>query len=169
MFKEANLSLVDLHLQLQHYRREMKQSWDAISNASSQFDEEEDIYVEHCDQVKNALRILREPVWEFYKLLNKPSHLPMTVVPHCFSLLITVRQMEELVDELMILITLFSRICRTTSRDMIERRQEIKIKLDVLTQGHEDVLQQIDHLLLKVLTQERAERQKLKSIFYSSL
>jgi hypothetical protein len=168
MFKADCISLTDFHSQIQRQRQEIKQAWDSVSNICSLFDEEEDVYVKHCDQVKNALRIARDPIWGLNQLLHTPSRLPLTVVPHCFSLLITLRQMGELIDELLILITLFRRICRSTSRDMIERRQEIKRKLDMLAQGHEDILQQIDHLLLQVLAQEKAERQKLKSLIYSS-
>ncbi len=121
----------------------MEKTWDSVSDVAPLFDAEEDVYAEHCDQVKNTLRLVGTPMRGFYQLLDASSRLPMAVAPHRFSLLIGLRQMEELVDELMILITLFRRICRTTSRDMIERRQEIKRKLDELVQGTEDILDQI--------------------------
>ena len=165
MFKEESLSLVDFHAELQQFRREMKQACDETALASLLFDEAEEIFAEQCDQVKNALHTGRDAVREFYQLLRASSRLPMTIVPFSFSLLTMLRQARDLVDELLVLMMLFRRICRTTSRDMIERRREIKYKLNQLLQGYEDILQQIDHLLLKVLTQERAERQKAEIYF----
>ena len=169
MIKEESLSLVDFHAELQQFRRKMKQVSDKTAIAFLLFDEDEEIFAEQCDQVKNVLHTGRDPIREFYQLLRISSRLPITIVPFSFSLLTLLRQANDLLDELLVLIMLFRRICRTSSRDMIERRREIKYKLNQLLRIYEDILQQIDHLLLKVLTQERTERQKLKSISYSSL
>ncbi|HLX55820.1 MAG TPA: hypothetical protein VKR83_02230, partial [Ktedonobacteraceae bacterium] len=65
---------------------------------------------------------------------------------------------DELNDELMILILLFRKVCRSSSQDAIVRHQEILNKLYALAQGYESILQDVDHLLLQVLAQEKAER-----------
>lgn len=168
MLKEREISLADFHEQLQRYRREIKQTWDSTSPVYEQFVQEEAIYPEHCDQIRNAIRKMRVPVRSFYRLLDTPSHLPLTAVPHSFSPAITLRQVDELTDELMILILLFRKICHPSSQNMSIRLQEIQYKLYALEQGYEDILQHADRLLLQVLAHEKAERQKLKSLIYSS-
>jgi hypothetical protein len=167
MLKEVNevgLSLTDFLSQLQRHRREIMRAWDSISPIYEQFAHEEDIYAEHCDYVRNAIREMNIPVRNLYYLLHTSSLIPEAVVPYSFSPLITLRQADELSDELLILIPLFRNVCRLSSQDTLVRRQEIINNLYALAQGYEGILQDVDHLLLQVLAQEKAKRQKLKSV-----
>jgi hypothetical protein len=168
MLQEAEMSLADFHAQLQKHRHEIKHLWDSASTICERFAQEEDVFPERCDQVRNAIRKLRVPVRSFYQLLGTPSRLPMTVVPHSLSPAITLRQVDELSDELMVRFLLFRRACRSSAQDMIPDHQEILNKLYALAHGYENILQHIDRLLLQVFTQEKAERQKLKSALHSS-
>lgn len=168
MLNEVGMSLADFHAQLQRHRHEIKHTWDLTFCIYEQFAQEEDVYPEHCDHVRNAIRKMRIPVRSFYQLLDMSSHLPMPVVPYSFSSLITLRQVDELSDELMILILLLAKVCRSSSQETTVHHQEILDKLYALAKGYEAILQDIDHLLLQVLAQEKAERQKLKSLIYGA-
>jgi hypothetical protein len=167
MFKERAMSLTDFHEQLREHRHEIKQTSDSAFLVYEQF-AEKIIYPEHCDQMKDTIRKMRVSVRSLYRLLNTPSHLPLTMIPYSFSPAITLRQVDELNDELMILITLFHKTCYPPSQDIQVYQQEIRHKLYALVQGYEDILQQLDRLFLQVLAQEKAERQRLRSLMYSS-
>lgn len=168
MPRAVEMSLADFHTQLQRYRWEIKQTWDSTCPIYEQFAQEEDVYPEHCDQVRNAIHKMRIPVRSFYRMLGTLSHLPLTLVPHSFSPAITLRQVDDLTDELMILIHLFRKGCHSPLQNREERHQEILQKLYALAKGYEDILQHVDRLLLQVLTQEKVEHQKRKSAIYHS-
>lgn len=146
------MSLCDLYEQLQRQRREIKQMRDLVSSVFEQF-AEEDMYPEHCDEIKNTVRQMRAPVRSLYRLLDAP-HLPFTVVPHSFSPVITLRQVDELMDELTMLMLLFCKIYHSL-QNTNAHQQEIVHKLNALIQGYEDILQHIDRLLLQVLAQKK--------------
>lgn len=167
MFKERAMSLTDFYEQLQGHRREIKRTSDSAFCIYEQFVEEV-LHPEHCDQMKDTIRKMRIPVRGLHRLLNAPSHLPFTMIPHSFSPATTIRQIDELNDELMILIPLFHKTCHAQPQDTQVYQQEICHKFYALVQRCEEILQQIDQLFLKVLAQEKAERQKLKSLIYGS-
>jgi hypothetical protein len=165
---EVEMSLADFHTQLQRHRREIKDTWDSAFPVYEQFAQEEDIYPEHCDQVRNAIHKMRIPVRSFYHVLGTPAYLPLAIVSHSFSPVTILHQVDDLTDELMIRIVLFRKICHLPSQNREERHREILQKLFTLAQGYDDIIQHVDRLLLQVLMQEKAERQKLKSAIYSS-
>jgi hypothetical protein len=167
MYKERAMSLTEFHKQLQGHRREIKQTSDSAFCVYEQFAEEV-IYPECCDQMKDTIRKMRVPIRELYRLLNTPSHLPQPMIPYSFSPAITLRQVDELSGELIVLIFLFHKISHTPSQDIQVYQQEIRHKLYGLMQGCEDILQQIDRLFLQVLAQKKAEQQKLRSLMHNS-
>lgn len=167
MLKEKEMSLADFHKQLQRHKQDIKHAWDSTSIIYKSFIQEDTIHREHCSRMRDEIYQLRIPTRSFYRLLATPSHLPFTIVSHSFSLARTLCLIDELTDELMVLMLLFRKASHSSSQNMSVRPEEILYKLYALDKGFEDILQQSDRLLLKVLAQEKDERKKLKSLMYS--
>lgn len=168
MLREVEMSLVDFHTQLQKHRHELHHTWDSAFPVYERFAQENEIYPEHCDQLRSAIRKMRFPVRKFYQLLDPSSQFPLTMLPQSFSPAMTLRRVDELTDELMILILLFRKVCPASSQEMRVLQEEILSKLYALAQGYEDILHHSDRLLLHVLARIKAERHKLKYQIYSS-
>lgn len=165
MLTQVEMPLADFHTRLRKHRYELQHGWDSAFPVYEQFAQEKNIYPEHCDQVRSAIFKMRSPVRKFHQLLNTSSQLPLTVLPKSFSPAMTLRQVDELTDELMILILLFRKVCPASSQEMKVLHEEIVSKLHALAQGYEDILHHADRLLLHVLAQEKEERQKLRQQF----
>jgi hypothetical protein len=148
-------SLDTFRLQVKRSRRHLKESRDAVSDASNLFSREEDIWPNQCNHVRNSLVKLSNPLQSFYELLE-PDHLPDEAVPFRYSLLIPLHHIDDLMDELVLLITAFRAVCHNSSRDAMIRRREIRRKLGELEQGIEEILQNVDKMLIQVLSQEKS-------------
>jgi len=126
-----------------------------MSNTCDVFSQEEDIWPNQCNRVRNSLLKLGNPLRSFYELLDT-DHLPAEVITFRYSLIIPVHHIDNLMDELNLLITPFRAVCRTSSRDAMIRRREIQRKLGELEQGIEDIWQNVDRMLIQVLSQEKS-------------
>lgn len=157
MFRKADIPLATFRLQARDYGNEIKIAWDATSLVRELFqNEEEEITLDRCDLLKNALLALRNPVQDFCKLLDPHSDLPMAVVPFRYSLLMALHRIDYLANDLVIPITLYRNISHITSRSKLLRRQEINHKLDELTKTIEDIPHIIDVLLFQARYHELA-------------
>ena len=156
MSGRADISLADFRLQTHNYGNEIKIIWDATSHIRELFKSEEVIGLDQCDLLKASILALRKPVQDFCGLVEPHSDLPMAVVPFRYSLIMALHRIDYLVNNLVILITLYREVCQTTSRSMLLRRQEINSKLDELTKTIEDIPQSIDVLVFQARYHELA-------------
>lgn len=157
MFEEA-FSLSAFHSETRRHRRDIDTAWDSVSSVGSLFCQEEDIWPDQCDYVKNSISALGKPVQRFSELLDNASYLPAAAIPFRYSLIMTLHKVEDLIDELIMLITRFRFLCQTPTSDMIKRRREIKHKLDELEQGCGEILPNADGLLLQVSSSKKARQ-----------
>ncbi|HEY6284428.1 MAG TPA: hypothetical protein VIX20_02090 [Ktedonobacteraceae bacterium] len=148
-------SLDTFRLQAKRCRRQLKDTWASVSDMCNLFSQEEDIWPNQCNHVRNSLLKLGNPLQSFYELLDT-DRLPAEAIPFRYSLIIPLHHIDNLMDELILLITAFRAVCRTSSRDAMIRRREIQRKLGELEQGIEDILQNVDRMLIQVLTQEKS-------------
>ena len=160
MFEEA-ISLAAFHSETRRYRRDIDSAWDLVSSAHSLFSQEEDIWPDQCDSVKNSISTLSKPVQNFSELLDAASYLPAAAVPFRYSLIMTLHGVEDLIDELLMLITRFRTLCQTPTSETIKRRREIEHKLEELEQGCEEILPNADGLLLQVRSAKKARQLSL--------
>ena len=156
MFSRADVPLAQFRMQAHDYGNEIKIAWDATSLVRELFKNEEEIGLDHCDLLKTSIINLRKPVEDFCRLLDPHSNLPMEVVPFRYSLIMALHRIDYLANDLLILITLYRKICHTTTRSMLVRHQQINRKLDELTQTIEDIPQLIDVLLFQARYHELA-------------
>ena len=153
---DAAISLAAFHSETRRHRRDIDCAWDSVSSAHSLFSQEEDIWPDQCDCVRNSIRELSKPIQKFSELLDNASYLPAAAVPFRYSLIMTLHKVEGLLDELMMLISRFRNLCQTPTSDVIKRRREIEHKLDELEQECEEILPNADGLLLQVRSSKKA-------------
>jgi hypothetical protein len=156
MFRRADIPLAKFRLQAYDYGNEIKIAWDVTSIVRELFKNEEEIGLDQCDLLKTSIINLRKPVEDFCRLLDPHSDLPMEVVPFRYSLIMALHRIDYLANDLVIIITLYRKVCHTTSRSMLLRRQEINRKLDELTKTIEDIPHIIDVLLFQARYHELA-------------
>lgn len=157
MFEEA-ISLAAFHSQTCRHRRDIASAWDLISSAHSLFSQDEDIWPDQCDSVKNSISKLSKPVQNFSELLDDASYLPAAAVPFRYSLIMTLHGVEDLIDELSMLITRFRIFCQTPTNEAVKRRYEIERKLDELQHRCEEILPNVDGLLLQVRSVKKSRQ-----------
>lgn len=160
MFEEA-ISLAAFHSETRRHRRDIDRAWDSVSSVRSLFSQEEDIWPDQCDYLRDSISTLSEPIKKFSELLDNASYLPAAAVPFRYSLIMTLHKVEDLIDELMMLITRFRTLCQTPTSEAIKRRREIERKLDELEQNCEDILPYADGLLLQVRSSKKARQPSL--------
>lgn len=142
-------------LQAKRFQRHLKVTWTAMLDTCNVFSQQGDIWPDQCNQVRNSLLKLGNPLQSFFELLDI-DYLPAEVIPFRYSLIIPLHHINNVMDELILLITAFRAVCRTSSRDAMIRRREIQRKLSELEQGIEDILQNVDRMVIQVLSQEKS-------------
>ncbi len=157
MFEEA-ISLAAFHSETHRHRKDIDSVWDSVSSARSLFSQEEDIWPDQCDYVKNSISALGKRVQKFSQLLDSAPYLPAAAVPFRYSLIMTLHKVEDLIDDLMMLITRFRTLCQTPTSETIKRRREIEHKLEELEQGRAEILPNADGLLLQVRSAKKARQ-----------
>ena len=114
------------------------------------FSQEEDIWPDQCDYVKDSVSTLSEPVQKFSELLDTASYLPAGAIPLRYSLIMTLHKVEDLIDELMILIPRFQTLCQTPTSEAIKQRRVIARKLDELERDCEVILPDAYQLMSQI-------------------
>jgi hypothetical protein len=143
-------------------RKRFKEVWKIVSRDCQAF-EKNAIQPDQCDLVRSSVNSLSKPVQEFRVLLDSVSMLPLSVIPFRYDLLMALHQIDYAVDELSIFLISFSRICRSSSRDMMLQKQEIERKLAELKHSNEDIQQSVDRILFMA----RSETGGVQAVAYS--
>jgi hypothetical protein len=149
------MSLDNFLLQAKRCCGHLKSIWDSVSDGYQLFYQQEEIWPNQCNSIKNLLLKLSNPLQKFCELMDFDD-LPDEAIPFRYSLLLPLYCVENLMSELSWLLTAFSAVCRTSSRDAMIRRQEIHRKLDELEQSIEDILQNVDRMLNQAISQEKS-------------
>lgn len=132
--------------------QDINSAWDSVSSGHHVFSQEEDIWPDQCDYVKDSISTLSESVQKFSDLLDNASYLPTGAVPLRFSLIMTLHRVEDRIDELMILLPRFRSLCQTPTTETIKQRRVIERKLNELEQDCEGILPDADRLVLQART-----------------
>ncbi len=104
-----------------------------LSDDAAQF-AEENVYPEQCNFVRDDLQAASELIQE---LVDVVTHLPITAGTLRFQLSNTLYHTEALASELIQLVTAFRPICRSGSRQMTTKKNQIQLKLHELAQSLE--------------------------------
>ncbi len=140
---------------VQTHRKDIVASQSSVLYALDIFSEGEGIWPDNCDQVIDTMRMLNEPVREFCGLLDSHVQLPIAVSPLRYPLMKTLYHIDDLVNELSQLLTLFRSVCRLPARRVFTQRREIQLKLESLAQSLKEIDQNVDKLPERIDFQER--------------
>jgi hypothetical protein len=151
----SQLRLDNFMDRVQKHRTDIAASQGSVLYALDLFSESEGVWPDNCDQVIDAMRKMGEPIREFCGLLDSHTQLPVAVSPLRFPLMKTLYHVDELVNELSLLLTIFRPVCRIPSRKVFTQRREIQRKLESLAQSLEEIDQNVDKLPERIDFQER--------------
>jgi hypothetical protein len=144
--RSVRFPLDEFLAQAQSYQTDIMATQPSVLEAKDLFCEEEGIWSDQCDYLINTINTISEPIQEFCKLLDSLARLPVVVGSLRYPLMKTLFHAEQQINELILLLTLFRSICRTSSKKMILQRQEIQRKLELLVQSLELIDQHVDVL-----------------------
>jgi len=151
----SRLLLDNFITQVQKHRKDILATQGSVLYALDLFSEGEGIWPDNCDEVIDTLHKVSEPIREFCGLLDSHVQLPAVVSPLRYPLMKTLYHVDELVNELSLLLTIFRSVCRLPSRKVFTQRREIQSKLESLAQSLEEIDQNVDKLPERVDFQER--------------
>lgn len=149
------LLLDNFMTRVQKHREDIVASQRSVLYALDLFSEGEGIWPDNCDEVIDTMHKVSEPLREFCELLDSHLQLPAVVSPLRYPLMKTLYHVDELVNELSLLLTIFRSVCRLPSKKVFTQRREIQLKLESLAQGLEEIDQNVDQLPERVDFQER--------------
>lgn len=153
--KPTRLPLNDFIMQVQKYGTQLTSTHVAVVSAQKLFSEGGDIWPDQCDRIIDSMHTMDEPVQKFSELLNSFVHLPIAVGSLRYPLIRTLYRIDELINGLTLLITLFRSTCRKPSKQAVIQRQEIQRKLELLVQSIEEIKNNINTLPEKILYEEK--------------
>jgi len=151
----SQLLLDNFMARVQKHRTDIAASQGSVLYALKLFSESEGIWPDNCDQVIDTMHKMSEPVQAFCGLLDSHTQLPIAISPLRYPLMKTLYHVDELVNELSQLLTIFRSVCRLPSRKVFTQRREIERKLESLAQSLEEIDQNVDKLPERVDFQER--------------
>jgi hypothetical protein len=135
---EIPLSLHVFRNRVQQYLHAITEIKEPLQDIYDLFRHGDDIWSDQCEYAINQLQIVYDPVEEFCQLLNTSTRLPPVVIPLRYPLVITLDNMNEILNSLIRLITRFSTVCQTQSKRTAMQRHVIESSLEKLIQESED-------------------------------
>src|SRR5438067_2498923 len=126
----SRLLLDNFMTRVQKYQKDIVASQGSVLYALDLFSEGEGIWPDNCDEVIDTMHKVSEPIREFCGLLDSHRQLPVAVSPLRYPLMKTLYHVDELVNELSLLLTIFRSVCRLSSRKAFIQRREIHLKLE---------------------------------------
>jgi hypothetical protein len=135
---EMPLSLYIFRNMVQQYLHAITEMKESLQDIFDLFRDGDDIWPDQCEYAINQLQLVYDPVQEFCQLLNTSTRLPPVVVPLRYPLVITLHNMNELVNSLIRLLTQFCAVCQPPSKHTTMQRQSIECGLEELMQKSED-------------------------------
>jgi hypothetical protein len=124
--------------QATEYYRDIETNRSLLTEVSELF-QGDDIWPAQCRRANNSMQILSNSVQPFLDLLDSAAKLTETDFELRSSLLIPLNHIGDLLHELITLISAFSAICQTSSREMMIRQQEIRNQLKYLKESLNEV------------------------------
>jgi TIR domain/CHAT domain/Effector-associated domain 7 len=120
------------------YYREIETNRYLLNEVSELF-QGNDIWPAQCRRANNSLQVLNNNVHHFSDLLDSVAKLTETDLELRSSLLIPLNHSDNLLHELINLISAFSAICQTSSREVMIRQQEIRSKIKYLEESLDEI------------------------------
>jgi hypothetical protein len=151
----SRLLLDNFMTRVQKHRKDIVASQGLVLYALDLFSESEGIWSNNCDQVIDTMRMINKPVRDLCGLLDSHMQLPNAIGPLRSPLMKTLYHIDELINELLLLLTLFRSVCRLPARRVFTQRREIQRKLELLAQNLQEIDQNVDKLPELVDFQER--------------
>jgi hypothetical protein len=118
--------------------------------------EETRIWPDQCDYAVISVNELREPVHDFWTMLEKTSQIPDTIIPLRYQLATELIYLGDQLRKLILMIGSFRSSCQTTSKEATRQRSAILHKLEMLLESKEDIAQRSETLFEQAIKQEQS-------------
>jgi hypothetical protein len=152
---DSPILLEDFRNQAQQHLKNLHMARNSLSYVSKMFKGGREIWPDQCERALALIRTVNEPVQNTCQLLDSPARLPEAIIPLRYPLAVALCHLDDRIDNLMELITLFGATCRQLSVEVINQREEIHHQFEPLMQSYDDAVHEFDALLDRVYFHER--------------
>ena len=150
--------LEDFRNQAQQLLNDLNIARNSLTYVSKLFRGGRDIWPDQCERSLALIRSVNEPVQNTCQLLDSPSRLPEAIIPLRYPLAVALCHLDDRIDNLMQLITLFRITCRQPSVEVINQREGIHHQFEPLMQSYDDAVHEFDALLDRIYFHERKRK-----------
>jgi hypothetical protein len=98
-----------------------------------------DIEPLECDEAIDSIQALQEPVQMLCGLLEKSDHLPSSILPQRYPLLVLLYYVDDISCQLKPALDTFRTVCRNPSQETNQQRREIHQRVGLLLSACEDI------------------------------
>ncbi len=154
-YTDPPMLLEDFRNQANQYLRDLNIARNSLSYVSKLFKGGRDIWPDQCERALALIRTVNESVQNTCQLLDSPSQLPEAIIPLRYPSAVALCHLDDQIDTLMQLITLFGATCRLPSVEVINQREEIHHQFEPLMQSYDDAVHELATLLDRVYFHER--------------
>ncbi len=161
MLRLAFVQTDDFHVRAATYLQVLEAEIDSLEGVSTVFEEGNEIWPDQCKRAISVIDDISEPIQQICRLLEDPTCLPDTIIPHRYPLVATLQLVDEQAQELLSLLRKLRHLCRTTSKQVDTLLREIQSSFDLFLRGYKDAT-----VNLRMLP-DRAAFQKRKIIALS--
>lgn len=145
----------DFRIMAQQHLNDFHIARNSLSYVSKLFRGGREIWPDQCERALALIRSMNEPVQNTCQLLDSPSRLPEAVIPYRYPLAVILCHLDDRLDNLIQLITLFRAICRQSTVEVIRQREEIHRQFEPLMESYDDAVHELDALLDRVYFHKR--------------
>jgi hypothetical protein len=107
------------------------------------FNDGEDIWQDQCDRVIIIITALSEPIQKLCEMLEETISSIVDIAPSYNEFLALLYHFDEQLQGLVALVKIFRSICRTSSKQVKKKRQEIIYKLNLFIESYDDILESV--------------------------
>jgi hypothetical protein len=148
-------SLVEFLILTRHYLKKVITSLDSVQYTYELLNGETRVWPDQCDYAVISVSELREPVHDFWTMLEKTSQIPDTIIPLRYQLATELIYLDDQIRKLILMIGSFRSSCQATSKEAIRQRSAILHKLETLLESKEDIAQRSERLFEQAIKQEQ--------------
>ncbi len=134
------LSLNDFLTKARRYLHAFVSKQTYLHDLLTFFSNEQELWPDQGELFIIKLEAVQEPILELCTLLGKSTHLPVSVVPLRYPLIVALYHINEQINSTSALVNAYATSYRTSSKTRIRQHQEILRKISQIVSISEEIL-----------------------------
>jgi len=142
----TTLASTDIPKLIRKHSANIKVDRDSLQYVYTLFNDGEDIWQDQCDRTIIIISTLSVPIQKLCEMLGGTISSMVDIAPPYNEFLALLYHFDEQLQRLIALVKVFRSICRTSSKQVKKKRQEIIYKLNLFIESYDDILESVRYL-----------------------